>query len=148
MSNAERPGLPARPTGLDDTLGITYEKLEPEEVVATMPVTERHRQPLGYLHGGASVVLAESVASVGGFLHCSPGQATFGMEINANHLRPKRAGQLRAVGQPLFLGRSTQVWEVKIYDEAEQLICAARCTLAVVTLTPPPASPSTPNPEP
>ncbi len=118
-------------TGLDETLGVSYEKLEADEVVAVLPVTPRLLQPLGYLHGGASVALAESVASVGAFLAAPEGKAAFGMEVNANHLRPKREGTLRAVGRPLHVGRSTQVWEVRIYDEREHLVCVARCTLAV-----------------
>jgi 1,4-dihydroxy-2-naphthoyl-CoA hydrolase len=132
MPDSARKALPKHPTGLDETLGISYEKLEPGEVIATMPVTPRHHQPLGYLHGGASVVLAESVASIGGFLLAEEGKVTFGMEINANHLRPKRDGLLRAVGHPVFTGRSTQVWEVRITDEQDRLICISRCTLAVV----------------
>jgi 1,4-dihydroxy-2-naphthoyl-CoA hydrolase len=120
--------------GLGKTLGIEVVELTPERVVATMPVTPRHHQPFGYLHGGASVALAETVASLGGSLNCPRGKAAFGLEINANHLRPKREGLLTAVGTPLHRGRTTQVWEVKIYDEEHILICAARCTLAVVAV--------------
>jgi uncharacterized protein (TIGR00369 family) len=80
------------------------------------------------------VVLAETVAGMGGFLNCAPGKAAFGVEINANHLRPVRAGTLRAVSVPLHIGRSTQVWEVKIFDEQEELVCASRCTMANVDL--------------
>jgi 1,4-dihydroxy-2-naphthoyl-CoA hydrolase len=120
--------------GLPKMLGIEVIELTPERVVATMPVTPRHHQPFGYLHGGASVALAETVASIGGSLNCPRGMAAFGMEINANHLRPKREGLLTAVGTPLHKGRTSQVWEVKIYDEADTLICATRCTLAVVAV--------------
>jgi 1,4-dihydroxy-2-naphthoyl-CoA hydrolase len=120
--------------GLGKTLGIEVVELTPERVVATMPVTPRHRQPWGSLHGGASVALAETVASTGGTLNCPRGMAAFGMEINANHLRPKCEGLLTAVGTPLHRGRTTQVWEVKIYDEENILICATRCTLAVVAV--------------
>ena len=120
--------------GLGKTLGIDVVELTPERVVATMPVTPRHHQPFGYLHGGASVAMAETVASLGGILICPRGMAAFGLEINANHLRPKREGLLTAVGTPLHRGRTTQVWEVKIYDEADDLTCAARCTLAVVAV--------------
>ena len=130
------------PAGLDATLGITYEQLTPEEVIARMPVTPRHHQPLGYLHGGASVVLAESVASIGATLNSGPGQAAFGMEINANHVRTVREGTLRAVGHPVFAGRRSQVWEVKIYDERERLICTSRCTLAVTSARPTPEPPA------
>lgn len=118
--------------GLDRTLGIRYERLDPEEVVALLDVGPAHHQPLGYLHGGVSVALAESVASIGGTLNAPEGSAAFGMEINANHLRPVREGLLRATGQPLHRGRTTQVWEVKIEDAAGKLVCVGRCTLAVV----------------
>ena len=121
---------------LDNTLGIAYVELTPERVVATMPVTPRVHQPLGYLHGGASVVLAESVASVGATLAAGEGRVAFGMEINANHLRPKRDGTLTAVGEPVYAGRSTQVWEVRVTDEHDRLVCISRCTLAVVPLRP------------
>ncbi len=134
MKSIDREALLSKPRGLDVTLGISYEKLDPDEVVATMPVTAGHRQPVGYLHGGASVALAESVASIGGTLRCPEGKATFGMEINANHVRPMREGILRAVGHPVFTGRSTQVWEVRLSDERERLICISRCTLAVVDI--------------
>jgi 1,4-dihydroxy-2-naphthoyl-CoA hydrolase len=116
--------------GLNRLLGIEFTELTPERVIATMPVTPDHLQPLGYLHGGASVTLAETVASIGGFLNCRPDQAVFGLEINANHLRPKRAGMLTAVATPLH--RSTHVWDVKISDEDGKLICVSRCTVAVV----------------
>jgi len=114
------------------TLGIEFTEMQPTRVVATMPITPRHHQPLGYLHGGASVALAETVASTGGYLNCPAGMTAFGLEINANHLRPKQSGILTAVATPLHIGRSTQVWEVKIEDEAGKLVCVARCTIAVV----------------
>ncbi|GAB5601534.1 PaaI family thioesterase [Thermus sp. FJN-A] len=121
---------------LDGTLGVRYLKLAPEEVVAELPVSPKVHQPFGFLHGGATVALAESVASIGGFLNCPPGHAAFGLEINCNHLRKKREGTIRAVGKPLHLGRTTQVWEVKVYDEEGRLLAASRCTLAVVPLEP------------
>ncbi|WP_117237211.1 PaaI family thioesterase [Thermus sediminis] len=121
---------------LDQTLGVHYLKLAKEEVVAELEVSPRVHQPFGFLHGGATVALAESVASLGGFLNCPPGHAAFGLEINCNHIRRKREGTLRAVGKPLHVGRTTQVWEVKVYDEEERLVAASRCTLAVVPLEP------------
>ncbi|AEV16689.1 MAG: PaaI family thioesterase [Thermus sp.] len=123
---------------LDQTLGVRYLKLTPEEVVAELPVGPKVHQPFGFLHGGATVALAESVASVGGFLNCPPGHAAFGLEINCNHIRRKSSGTIRAVGRPLHRGRTTQVWEVKVYDEEERLVAASRCTLAVVPLEPAP----------
>ena len=119
---------------LGKTLEIVVQEASNEQVVATMPVTTRHHQPFGYLHGGASVALAETVASVGAVVSCAPGKTAFGLEINANHLRPKRTGMLTAIGVPLHKGRTTQVWEVKIHDEEEKLICVSRCTLAVVDI--------------
>ena len=117
---------------LNKDLGIEYVELEATKVVMTMPVDSRHRQPLGYLHGGASVVLAETLATVGAWLNCPPGKIAFGSEINASHLRPKRSGTLTGVGTPLQVGRTNQVWEVLIHDEDEKLVCASRCRLAVV----------------
>jgi 1,4-dihydroxy-2-naphthoyl-CoA hydrolase len=117
---------------LNRDLGIEYVELEADRVVMTMPVDARHRQPLGYLHGGASVVLAETVATVGAWLNCSPGKVAFGSEINASHLRPKRSGTLIGIGTPIQVGRTNQVWEVRIHDEDEKPVCAARCRLAVV----------------
>jgi 1,4-dihydroxy-2-naphthoyl-CoA hydrolase len=118
--------------GLINTLGIAFPELTPARVVATMEVTPRHHQPLGYLHGGASLALAESVASVGAFLNCPPGMIAFGQEINANHVRPVRGGALTAIGTPLHLGRTTQIWDIKIYNQDQQLVCVSRCTVAVV----------------
>ncbi len=118
--------------GLVKDLGIEYVELESEKVVMTMPVDERHCQPLGYLHGGASVVLAETVATTGAWLNCPPGKVAFGSEINASHLRPKRSGTLTGVGTPVQVGGTNQVWEVRIHDEDDKPVCVSRCRLAVV----------------
>jgi uncharacterized protein (TIGR00369 family) len=118
--------------GVTRDLGIEFLELEPGRVVATMPVDGRHHQPFGYLHGGVSVTLAESVASVGGLVNCPPGKVAFGAEINASHVRPKKSGTLTAVGTPVHVGRKSQVWEVRITDEDEKVICISRCTLAIV----------------
>lgn len=122
--------------GVTGRLGVEFVELSPERVVATMPVDERHHQPFGYLHGGVSVVLAESVASVGGYLNCPPGKAAFGAEISASHVRPKRSGNLKAVGVPAHVGRTSQVWEVHITDENDKTVCISRCTVAVVAAEP------------
>jgi 1,4-dihydroxy-2-naphthoyl-CoA hydrolase len=125
------PGHVAR--GLADTIGIEIVELSPTRVVATMPVDERTRQPFGILHGGASVALAETVASIGAVLNVDRDTSTaVGIEINANHLRSKSEGLVRATGTPVHIGRTTQVWEVRIVDEEERLVCLSRCTLAVV----------------
>ncbi len=118
--------------GITKNLGIEMTELTPERVVATMPVDERHHQPLGFLHGGASVVLAETVATTGAWLNCPEGKIAFGSEINASHLRPKREGTLTAVGTPVQVGRTNQVWEVEIRDEEGKPVCVSRCRLAVV----------------
>ena len=118
--------------GVTKNLGVELVELTPERVVATMPVDERHHQPFGYLHGGVSVVLAETVASVGGFMNCPPGKAAFGSEINASHVRPKRSGTLTAVGLPAHVGRRSQVWEVCITDEDDKTVCVSRCTTTIV----------------
>ena len=118
--------------GLNKDLGIEHVDLDPYRVVMRMPIDTRHRQPLGYLHGGASVVLAESVATVGAWLNCPPGKVAFGSEINASHLRPKRSGTLTAIGTPVQIGSANQVWEVRIHDEDEKPVCVSRCRLAVV----------------
>ncbi len=119
-------------TTLDTTLGITYDEVGGERVVARMEVTPRVHQPLGYLHGGASVALAESVVSVGASASALPEKVAFGLEINANHLRPVKSGWLTATGTPLHKGRTTQVWEVRITDDADRLVCISRCTVALV----------------
>lgn len=119
-------------TSLDETLGIEYEEVTAERVVATMPVGPRVHQPLGYLHGGASIVLAESVASVGANVAAMPERFAFGLEVNASHLRPKREGTLRATATPIRQGRTTAVWDVRVEGEDGKLICASRITLALV----------------
>jgi 1,4-dihydroxy-2-naphthoyl-CoA hydrolase len=123
-------------TTLVETLGIQIIEADKERVVATMPVTAVVHQPFGFLHGGASVALAETVASIGGYLNVDTSTHTaMGLEINANHLRSKRDGLVTAVAVPLHRGRNTQVWEVKIVDEDQRLICISRCTIAVVPLS-------------
>jgi 1,4-dihydroxy-2-naphthoyl-CoA hydrolase len=123
--------------GLSDTLGIEVLELTPARVVATMPVDDRTRQPFGLLHGGASVALAETVASLGAAAGLDRERyAAVGQEINANHLRPKTDGVVRATGTPVHVGRTSQVWSVEITDEAGRLVCISRCTLAVVPRRP------------
>lgn len=115
-------------------LGIEFEEVTPERVIATMPVDHRTVQPFGILHGGASVALAETVASVGAVLNAGEGRTAVGMEINANHVRPRSSGRVRAVGTPAHVGKSSTVWEVRITDEQGKLVCLSRCTLAFVEL--------------
>ena len=123
--------LPTR--GLADRLGIEIIEMTPERVVATMPVDDRTRQPFGILHGGASVALAETVASLGAVMNVDLEKASaVGLEVNANHLRAKREGTVRATATPFHVGRSTQVWDIRIVDEEGRSVCVSRCTLAVV----------------
>ncbi len=116
-----------------EALDITVVEAAEDRLVATMPIGPNQRQPGGYLHGGISVALAETVASLGSLLHVDREcQMAFGMEINANHLRPKREGILTAAATPLHLGRTTHIWDVRIVDEQGKLVCVSRCTVAVV----------------
>lgn len=118
------------------TLGIEFLETGADRVVATMPVNSATHQPFGLLHGGASVVLAESVASIGTWhLIDQNEEIAVGLEINANHIRGKASGIVTAVGTPLHKGRSTMVWDIKITDEQDKLICVSRCTVAVVKRT-------------
>ncbi|OHX50019.1 esterase [Planococcus salinarum] len=114
-------------------LGIEMGDITEQRVTATMPVNSATHQPFGQLHGGASVVLAETVASVGTWhLIDQENEIAVGLEINANHIRGKRDGIVTAIGTPLHRGRTTMVWDIKIIDEQEQLICVSRCTVAIV----------------
>ena len=122
-----------RDNTLLEALGIEVTLATRERVEARMPVDRRTHQPFGLLHGGASVALAETVASVGGYMNVDPAREhVVGLEINANHLRAKRDGEVRAVATPIHVGRRTQVWDVRIADEEGKLVCVSRCTLAVV----------------
>lgn len=114
-------------------MGIKLSEASRDRVVATMPITSHHHQPMGYLHGGVSVLLAESVASWGSMLNIDTDrEMAFGLEINANHLRPKREGVLTALAVPLHRGRTTHVWDIRITDENNKLVCISRCTVAIV----------------
>ncbi|MBP2240473.1 uncharacterized protein (TIGR00369 family) [Cytobacillus eiseniae] len=118
---------------LIQALGIEIITLEKGKVVATMPVDERTRQPFGLLHGGASVALAETVASIGAFeLVDQATEVVVGLEINANHIRAKKDGVVTAIGTVLHQGRTTMVWDIKLVDEQDKLICVSRCTMAVI----------------
>jgi len=120
------------PDTLLETLGIVVTRADEDRVEATMPVTTRHHQPHGILHGGASVVLAETVASIGASLGLPDGHRAVGLEINANHIRQVASGNVHGVGIPLHRGRRTHVWQVEIRDEAERLVCVSRCTVAII----------------
>jgi 1,4-dihydroxy-2-naphthoyl-CoA hydrolase len=113
--------------------GMKFTRITEEFIEGTMPVDHRTHQPMGLLHGGASVALAETLGSVGANLcvdqtqhHC------VGLEINANHLSSVRSGIVTGVARPLHLGKSTQVWEIKITSDQGKLVCVSRLTMAVV----------------
>jgi uncharacterized protein (TIGR00369 family) len=113
---------------LFDKLGGEFVEATRERVVARMPV-EGNTQPLGYLHGGATAALAETVASVGAWM-ASGGQPTFGLEIKVNHMRSVRSGWITATALPLHTGRTTQVWEIRVHDDDDRLVAFSTCTLS------------------
>ena len=114
-------------------LGILFTEVGPDFLKATMPVDPRSRQPLGILHGGASVALAETVGSVGANA-CVDQDRRYcvGLDINANHVRVMRGGTVVATGRPLHLGRGTHVWQIHIENEDGQLVCTSRLTMIVL----------------
>jgi uncharacterized protein (TIGR00369 family) len=113
-------------------LGIVFTELGPDFVRGTMPVDARTHQPYGLLHGGASVLLAETLGSSAGNLCVEADALCVGIEINANHLASVREGIVTGTARALHVGRSTQVWEIRIEDDAGRLACISRLTLAVV----------------
>jgi len=115
-----------------ERLGIVFTEVGDDFVRATMPVDTRTRQPYGLLHGGASVLLAETLGSSAGNLCVGPGEMCVGIEINANHLAAVREGTVVGTARPLHVGRRTQVWEIRIEDPLGRLCCVSRLTLAVV----------------
>jgi 1,4-dihydroxy-2-naphthoyl-CoA hydrolase len=114
------------------TLGIVFTEIGDDYVRGTMPVDARTHQPYGLLHGGASVLLAETLGSSAGNLCVGDDAMVVGIEINANHLAGVREGFVTGTARPLHLGRSTQVWEIRIEDAQGRLACISRLTLAVV----------------
>ena len=114
------------------SLGIEFTEVGPDYLRATMPVDARTHQPYGLLHGGASVLLAETLGSSAGGMSVEPGQGVVGSEINANHRAGVREGKVTGTARALHLGRSTQVWEIRIEDDHGRLACVSRLTLAVI----------------
>jgi len=115
-----------------ESLGIAFTEIGTDYVRATMPVDARTHQPYGLLHGGASVLLAETLGSMAGGLCVAEGQAVVGIEINANHVRGVRSGLVTGTARALHVGRNTHVWEIRIEDERGHLVCVSRITLAVI----------------
>lgn len=115
-----------------ELLGIVFTELGHDYLRATMPVDARTRQPYGLLHGGASALLAETVGSTAASLSVGENEGCVGVEINANHVRGVREGIVTGTARPLHVGRSTQVWDIRIEDAEGRLVCVSRLTLAVV----------------
>tara|TARA_R110002095_G_scaffold169350_2_gene147033 strand:- start:710 stop:1081 length:372 start_codon:yes stop_codon:yes gene_type:complete len=116
-------------------VGIKITNISGDSLTGTMPVDHRTKQPFGILHGGASVVLAESLGSLAGNMACSEGYGVVGVEINANHLRKETKGYVTGVARPIHIGRRTQVWDIVISNEDGKKVCVSRLTLAVIELT-------------
>ena len=118
---------------MSEYLGIEWIEVGENFIKAKMPVDHRTKQPYGLLHGGASCVLAETIGSVASAMVVDHSKfACVGMEINANHIRSVREGYVTGVATPLHLGANTHVWDIKIYDEIEKLVCVSRLTVAVI----------------
>lgn len=118
---------------LAEHIGIRFTVIGEDFLEATMPVEARTHQPFGLLHGGASVVLAETLGSVAATLCVDPAKEfCVGLEINANHLKGVRSGTVTGTTRPIHVGRKTQVWEIKIRNEQNDLVCVSRITLAVL----------------
>jgi 1,4-dihydroxy-2-naphthoyl-CoA hydrolase len=116
---------------LAEHIGIEYLEIGEDYLKARMPVDHRTIQPAGLLHGGASVVLAETLGSIAAAL-CTDREkkAIVGIEVNANHIRPVTHGWVIGVAKPIHVGNTTQIWEIKIYNEQEKLVCISRLTVA------------------
>lgn len=114
-------------------LGIFFTDATEDTISAKMPVDHRTKQPMGLLHGGANVVLAETLGSISSSLTLDPEkQFCVGLEINANHLKSVKDGFVTGTASPIHLGKSTQVWEIKIRNEKNQLCCISRITMAIL----------------
>ncbi|WP_072671168.1 hotdog fold thioesterase [Vibrio injensis] len=128
--NLERLNATSKNTMMEH-LNIIYTEITENSISATMPVCSYTHQPLGMLHGGASVVLAETLGSIAGNFAVDETRYCVGLDINANHLRAMRQGEVIGTAKPIHLGISTQVWQIDITDEQGRLVCVSRLTLAV-----------------
>ena len=118
---------------MGEHLGIEWVEIGDDYLVARMPVDDRTRQPYGLLHGGASCVLAESIGSIASALVVDHDRfACVGLEINANHVKSASEGYVTATARPLHLGANTHVWDIRILNETQQLVCVSRLTVAVI----------------
>ncbi|MDX6359146.1 MAG: hypothetical protein QOH37_2200 [Nocardioidaceae bacterium] len=124
-------GMPEGMGALNDKLGIVLTEVGPDRLVATMPVAG-NTQPFGLLHGGASVVLAETLGSLGSALHCPPDRVPVGIDINATHHRAATSGTVTGVATPLHTGRTMASFEIVISDERDRRVCTCRITCALI----------------
>jgi 1,4-dihydroxy-2-naphthoyl-CoA hydrolase len=118
---------------MSENLGIEWTELGENFIKARMPVDQRTRQPYGLLHGGASCALAETIGSVGSAMVIDHDKFyCVGLEINANHIRSAKEGYVTGIATPLHLGNTTHVWDIKIFDERDKLVCVSRLTMAII----------------
>ena len=115
-----------------DRLGIEFTEVGDDFISARVPVDERTRQPYGLLHGGVSVVLAETLGSCGAAYSCPEGHRAVGLDINANHIRSASSGWVTGTARAVHIGRTTQVWQIDMTNDAGQLTCVSRITMAVL----------------
>lgn len=129
--------LNGRPGGhIGDLIGIEFIEIGGDFISARMPVNEKTHQPYGILHGGASVVLAESLGSVASnMIIDSDKYLGVGLEVNANHLRPVKSGFVTGICKPIHIGGKTHVWDIKLYDDRGKMNCISRLTVAIVPKT-------------
>lgn len=113
-------------------LGIEFLEVGPDFIRARVPVDTRTRQPYGLLHGGVSVVLAETLGSCGAAYSCPEGHRAVGLDINANHLKGATSGWVTGVTHPVHIGRTTQVWQIDLTNDAGEMTCVSRITMAVL----------------
>ena len=114
-------------------LGMEFLEVGDDFIRARIPVDTRTRQPYGILHGGVSVVLAETLGSCGAAYSCAPGHRVVRLDINANHIRATTSGWVTGTARPVHVGRSTHVWHIDMHDDQGRLTCVSRITLAVLT---------------
>ena len=113
-------------------LGIEFTEVGDDYLVARVPVDERTRQPFGLLHGGVSVVLAETLGSIGAYYASPEGHHAVGLDINANHLRSATSGWVTGTARPVHVGRTTHVWQIELANDAGELTCVSRLTMAIL----------------
>jgi uncharacterized protein (TIGR00369 family) len=114
-------------------LGIEFTEVGDDYIVARVPVNEHTRQPFGLLHGGVSVLLAETLGSIASASCCEKGHAAVGLDINANHLRGVRSGWVTGTVSPIHIGRTTQVWHIELRNDKQELTCVSRITMAILS---------------